>query len=248
MRGGRTTEGAFYGSDARAASGALLRGGHVALTPSARGEPPPLSHRLGGRPADRGMWLAVDPSMRRPMEPLQVPDTFDHPGRVSMSQGACAEGNGATDWAQWMRDLGRRVRRIREFVGLSQQELGRITGFSQGAVSRLEMGKGLATPFLIVAKVHLALEGVLRALDPTILSDEMRRMIAGEAFIALPSRGVATATASIAKEPEFEELIQLYRGLSARQRQTFLCVARATARSLMSASTPGKDLCEEVQR
>ena len=47
-------------------------------------------------------------------------------------------------WRVWMRDLGRRQRRLREFLGLSQEQLARLAGVSQGALSRLETAKGLA--------------------------------------------------------------------------------------------------------
>lgn len=29
------------------------------------------------------------------------------------------------DWSAWMRDLGRQVRRVRDFVGLSQEQIAR---------------------------------------------------------------------------------------------------------------------------
>ena len=63
----------------------------------------------------------------------------------------------ARDWSNWMRDLGREVRRQREFLGLSQERLARAAGVSQGAVSRLEAGRGLATPLLVAVKIRLVL-------------------------------------------------------------------------------------------
>ena len=47
-------------------------------------------------------------------------------------------------WKEWMRAFGRQERRIREFLGLSQEQIARLAGVSQGAVSRLEAGRGLA--------------------------------------------------------------------------------------------------------
>jgi DNA-binding XRE family transcriptional regulator len=44
------------------------------------------------------------------------------------------------EWAACMRSLGIRVRRVREFLGLSQGQVARAAGVSQGAVSRLEVG------------------------------------------------------------------------------------------------------------
>jgi len=48
----------------------------------------------------------------------------------------------------------RQLRRVREFLGLSQDQVARLAGVSQGAVSRLEAGRGLATPMVVVLKVH----------------------------------------------------------------------------------------------
>src|SRR5262249_11891184 len=74
------------------------------------------------------------------------------------------------DWRTWRRALGRQERRVREFLGLSQQELARAAGVSQGAVSRLEAGRGLATPMLVILKINLALRRAIRTLDPGILN------------------------------------------------------------------------------
>src|SRR2546422_5488972 len=49
--------------------------------------------------------------------------------------------NEAVDWREWMRGLGRPLRRVREFLGLSQDQVARLAGGSQGAVSRLEAGR-----------------------------------------------------------------------------------------------------------
>ena len=86
-------------------------------------------------------------------------------------------GPATIDWAQWMRELGSRIRHVREFVGLSQEQLARLAGVSQGAVSRLEAGRGLATPLLVLMKINVPLVSALRRLDPSILNDELRRML-----------------------------------------------------------------------
>jgi DNA-binding transcriptional regulator YiaG len=45
------------------------------------------------------------------------------------------------DWERWMTGMGLYTRRLRELVGrLSQEQLARLAGVGQGAVSRLEMG------------------------------------------------------------------------------------------------------------
>ena len=55
---------------------------------------------------------------------------------------------------------------MREFVDLSQDQLARVAGVSQGAISRLELAKGLATPLLVAVKVWTALAAALRTIDP----------------------------------------------------------------------------------
>ena len=75
-----------------------------------------------------------------------------------------------------MRTLGEQERRIRCFLGLSQEELAHLAGVSQGSVSRLESGRGLATPMLVGAKVSAVLR---RALTPwaSLLNDNLRRSV-----------------------------------------------------------------------
>ena len=86
------------------------------------------------------------------------------------------------DWSRWMRALGRQGRRAREFLGLSQEQLAAVAGVSQGAVSRLEAGRGLATPMLVVLKINLALTHALRRVDPTLLNDELKRVLRSGTF------------------------------------------------------------------
>src|SRR5215468_11249359 len=124
------------------------------------------------------------------------------------------------DWSAWMRELGRRLRRVREFLGLSQDQVARLSGVSQGAVSRLEAGRGLATPMLIVLKVQRVLARALADLDPALVDEDMRRTVADPV-------GDAEST-----DPELEELIRLYRRLPERQRPRLVAAARATADSL----------------
>src|SRR5438067_8739639 len=82
--------------------------------------------------------------------------------------------NETVDWREGMRDLGRRIRRVREFLGLSQDQVARMAGVSQGAVSRLEAGRGLATPMLVVLKVHVVLARALAQLDAGLIDDRLR--------------------------------------------------------------------------
>ncbi|HEV7732132.1 MAG TPA: helix-turn-helix domain-containing protein [Candidatus Binatia bacterium] len=63
-----------------------------------------------------------------------------------------------------MQSLGNHVRRTRELLGLTQGQLATIAGASQAAVSRLELGSALGTPYLVVLAVQSALCTKLREL------------------------------------------------------------------------------------
>src|SRR5213593_3817122 len=126
--------------------------------------------------------------------------------------------NEAVDWREWMRGLGRQLRRVREFLGLSQDQVARLAGVSQGAVSRLEAGRGLATPMVVVLKVHRVLTRALRAFDPAIPDEEVRATLGLERLIAPPTDSGSREPLPITRDADLEMLVQLYRTLSERRR------------------------------
>ena len=137
-----------------------------------------------------------------------------------------------TDWSGWMHDLGRRIRRVREFLGLSQDQVARMAGVSQGAVSRLEAGRGLATPMLVVLKVHVALARALAQLDAGLIDDKLRDSLDLGSLVRVGAAD-KNGDVPITKDPELEEVVELYHALTGRQRRTLFAVVRATARSLL---------------
>lgn len=144
--------------------------------------------------------------------------------------------NERVNWAEWMRALGKQVRRVREFLGLSQEQLAKSAGVSQGAVSRLEAGRGLATPLLVVLRIHRTLHRALRAIEPSLLNEPLRR--------ALEFDDVLTPMPDDPREnlpgpdPGLTEFLSLYDSLPARERQTLISVVRATAEALAGAVPP----------
>jgi transcriptional regulator with XRE-family HTH domain len=137
-----------------------------------------------------------------------------------------------------MQGLGRQSRRIREFLGLSQEQLARLAGVSQGAVSRLEGGRGLATPLLVVVKLNLAMRRLLADYDAEVLSPEARRILV-ETDLHVPNEGVTGfAEYPLARDPGLEDLVRQYRSLPERQREKLLAVVRATASALAPSDTP----------
>lgn len=138
----------------------------------------------------------------------------------------------SVDWPRWMRGLGRHTRRMREFLGLSQEQLARGAGVSQGAVSRLESGKGLATPLLVLLKINLALKREMEKIDPELLSDEARTLRDADERIAPAAEGSGFRAVTLMKDPALEQLILVYRAVPERQRERFMAVVEAVGKAL----------------
>jgi transcriptional regulator with XRE-family HTH domain len=128
--------------------------------------------------------------------------------------------------------LGQNRRRLRELLGLSQEQLAKIAGVSQGAISRLEAGRGLATPLLVVMKINVALKHALRGLDQTIFSDEFRRLNDIDERIEMSSEGSGFKDVDFLKDRDLEEMIRTYQDLPDGQRRTLLSVIRAVSSAL----------------
>jgi transcriptional regulator with XRE-family HTH domain len=143
------------------------------------------------------------------------------------------------DWREWMRGLGRQARRIREFLGLSQEQIARLAGVSQGAISRLEGGRGLATPLLVVVKLNVAMRRALRGVDPELLSPEACDIMQRTDLYMPDDAANGFAEYPLAKDRGVEELVRLYRGLPERQRDKLLAVVRATASVLAPGDVDG---------
>src|SRR5438094_10263890 len=139
---------------------------------------------------------------------------------------------GAPEWRTWMRDLGRRQRGLREFLGFSQEQLARLAGVSQGALSRLETAKGLATPLLIILKINAVLARELRKLDPALVSTELRDAIELQAALSPSGDALGFKDLPLAQDDRIEELVRLYRGTPERHRAGLLSVVRAMALGL----------------
>ncbi len=148
------------------------------------------------------------------------------------------------DWPRWMRGLGRNSRSVREFLGLSQEQLARLAGVSQGAISRLEAGRGLATPLLVVVRIGLAFQAALKRVDPTILTDEARRTLGMDFRLGKAGETGEFVDVPLTSDPALQEYLRAYRDLPERQRQTLLSVVRATSAALVN----GESLAESKPR
>ena len=166
---------------------------------------------------------------RQRARPDELVEVLDAP-RLPDGDAPCDDGGdeGAqTAWRERMRAFGRLARHARETIGWSQQQLGTHADVSQGAVSRLEAGHGLATPLVIVQKLHQALVTGLRGLDPARLDVELTSTILERDLL-----GPVAGCMPLGSDAAVEQLVRLYHGTPGRSRDRLLAVARVAADSL----------------
>jgi transcriptional regulator with XRE-family HTH domain len=146
---------------------------------------------------------------------------------------------GNDDWRSWLRTLGRQARRCRELLGYSQDQLGRLAGISQGAVSRLEAGRGLATPAVVVLKVYRVLVRGMKLLDPLVLPDDAKQLIEIERWISPDADGGGVDQPR--SDDALTEVLRSYRRLSPAKRDAFVAIAKTVLVSLVAGETPAVD-------
>lgn len=140
-------------------------------------------------------------------------------------------------WYDWMRGLGAGTRRLRTLLGLTQEQLGRLAGVSQGAVSRLEAGRGLSTPLIVVVRLQEAFQQCLARVDPRQLSPDAQELLGREhGSILGPLHDVAALP--LPDTPQLAEYMELWHRVHPRRRGTFLDVVRATAGAMTSMPGP----------
>ena len=152
------------------------------------------------------------------------------------------------DWAKFIRDSGQRIRKAREFLGLSQDQLARLADVSQGAVSRVEAGRGMATPLLTFVKLNRVMAQALRRLEPELLTDQARAMLETAEHMVPAMDENEQPLAPILRDPALDRLISMYRTLPERERRGFLSVLDATAASLSREGDLGVPARAEAQR
>jgi transcriptional regulator with XRE-family HTH domain len=138
----------------------------------------------------------------------------------------------ATTWRPWMLELGHQIRRLRELVGLSQQELARLAKVSQGAVSRLESARGLATPLLIVVKINLALTTELRKLEGPVSNADLCPTRGVQDLLRGPAGALGLDTVHSTPDPTFEALVRLFHETRPRHRDRLLAILRNAVAAL----------------
>jgi transcriptional regulator with XRE-family HTH domain len=136
------------------------------------------------------------------------------------------------EWRSWMRELGQRFRKTREILGLSQSQLAELAGVSQGAISRLETGRGLATPLLVVLRTSLALRRSAEKLGPEVAPDEFREL--SESLARHVGESGTYRSGDDDTDTGLVELIGFYRSLPPAKRERLVEVVRATSSALAS--------------
>jgi DNA-binding XRE family transcriptional regulator len=103
------------------------------------------------RGLDQQSAVAPESSARRgdPDVPFRLA-TVDRAGSIDVDLDE-------VDWELCLRGLGATLRKLRASAGISQRELARVSGVSQGAVSRFEAGRRRAIPAHVMLKIAVAL-------------------------------------------------------------------------------------------
>lgn len=167
-----------------------------------------------------GARLAAPSPPPRPTNtsgPSPTPEIDGVPPPVSYPDRRSARADGRR-WDEWRRQLGQRLRALRELTGLSQERLAHIAGTNQAAVSRLEAGKG-PVPLPLLARLGPALAANL--VDRTLLSDEGVRLLSALEILA-PSG--LEQWLPVAHDSGLRDLVQGYQRASAAQRKMLLAV------------------------
>lgn len=170
---------------------------------------------------------AGGPRFAAPPPPARLGNTFSAPDMDCVPpplppldpRGA----RGERRWVEWQRQIGRRLRALRELTGLSQDRLARIAGTNQAALSRLEGGKGLVPVSLLA---HLGPALAANIIDRTLLSPEGERLLS--ALETIGPSGLEQWL-PVAHDPGLHDLIHWYQRASAVQRKMLLAVARAVS-------------------
>jgi transcriptional regulator with XRE-family HTH domain len=145
--------------------------------------------------------------------------------------------NDEATWRPWMLELGTQIRRLRRLVGLSQQDLADLAKVSQGAVSRLETARGLATPLLIVVKINLALLGELKKFEAIVPDTDLGRARGVTDLLRAPERTLGPD--AVVPDPMFSAFVRLFRETSECHREGLLAIMRAACIALRETTHHG---------
>jgi len=139
-------------------------------------------------------------------------------------------------WEEWMRGMGRYTRRLRELAGLSQEELARRARVSQGAVSRLESGRAVQTPLIVVMKINTAMRQALAALPREAWTEETVEIMNDVATRRIPVRGTGFDEVRVTPDPLLTKLVKVFWSVPARRRPQVVAVLESMCAMLREES------------
>jgi len=124
-----------------------------------------------------------------------------------------------------MQGMGRFTRRLRLMTGLSQEQLAQAAGVSQGAISRLEAGRAVNTPMIVVLKINAAMRQVIARLPAGALSEDAKRVMAPHAA-GIPETELGFDVFPVGHDELLESWIQLFWRIPERQRRRTVALMR----------------------
>lgn len=150
---------------------------------------------------------------------------------------------GTAAWRQRLTEFGAEGRRLRKRLGLSQEDVARTAGVSQGAVSRFEQGRGVAIPFVGLLKIHLVLARAVKRLDPKLRTDEMEQILRRLDVLhvaddpRLPAWPVRETTDDfdLSSDEHLARVIRDWSDLPERKRRAFVAVIEAVVGTIKEA-------------
>jgi transcriptional regulator with XRE-family HTH domain len=135
-----------------------------------------------------------------------------------------------------MRGMGRYTRRLRELAGLSQEELARRARVSQGAVSRLESGRAVQTPLIVVMKINTAMRQALAALPRETWTKETVQIMNDVAARRIPVRGTGFDEVPVTPDPLLTRMVTMFWSVPARHRAQVVAMLESMGAMLRDAS------------
>jgi transcriptional regulator with XRE-family HTH domain len=141
-------------------------------------------------------------------------------------------------WNRWLSGLGETLRAARETIGISQERLARAAGVSQASLSRVEMGRGLGTPLVLVVRVVATLRAMVGLCDRSLLSPEAIALLSSSEGVPPPA-GVPSPP--LAADERLAGLVGAFQELGPAGRAAVLTLARALAEDVRPpAETPAE--------
>jgi len=136
-----------------------------------------------------------------------------------------------------MRGMGRYTRRLREFAGLSQEELARRARVSQGAVSRLESGRAVQTPLIVVMKINTAMRQALAALPREAWTEETVDIMNDVATRRIPVQGTGFDELPVTPDPQLTKMVKVFWSVPARHRKQLVALFESMCVMLRDAGS-----------